>query len=414
MLPGLLSDPGDPLATIDRAADAGCNVGRLFGDYYDGTGAGIGPWDEFRWLVSPCKMLDIWNPGACVGMQTPNVPMRDLDQKNPVYWERLEALFTRMYERKITPWFVMQDFCSTFLTGWQRWLDTFFGNIQRYPGYKTAHYYDEGVEPAIPGERIGEGLDHYYWQYAKWVVDLAYQCGIRKVYLEPWNECGTGNATPDELYAWFTRQRKLYRNLYGVVMPESLTIGSCRPPLDNSKLAAVVDIVDAHGIIEAADIPKNAAGLNPATTILDSDGAPNGKGTSASILGYKNMSIAQAQEIGSAIKGGWIGFGDMPQEQCAVENGPFDSSKIDMVPFREACLASGWTPAAPPVEYVTVTVCTVSGLLPNQYCPATEERQFVKGQQPTTVCAVHVAPAPPAPHKKSWFQKLIEFLFGWL
>jgi len=54
-------------------------------------------------------------------------------------------------------------------------------------------------------------------------------------------------------------------------------------------------------------------------------------------------------------------------------------------------------PPPPPIEYVTIAVCPASGLLPNPYCPATESRQFVKGQEPATLCGIHVAPPPPPP-----------------
>jgi hypothetical protein len=54
-------------------------------------------------------------------------------------------------------------------------------------------------------------------------------------------------------------------------------------------------------------------------------------------------------------------------------------------------------PPHPPVPppgpvYVTVNVCAESGLLPNEYCPSREDRKFIKGQEPTEICAVHVKP----------------------
>jgi hypothetical protein len=52
-------------------------------------------------------------------------------------------------------------------------------------------------------------------------------------------------------------------------------------------------------------------------------------------------------------------------------------------------------PPPPPIEYVTVGICPASILLPNQYCPITENRQFIKGQEPTTQCGIHQAPPPP-------------------
>ncbi len=56
-------------------------------------------------------------------------------------------------------------------------------------------------------------------------------------------------------------------------------------------------------------------------------------------------------------------------------------------------------PGPKPPAPVKVTVCTESGLLPNQYCPATEVREFKAGTQPTTVCTIHHGPEPPAKTK---------------
>lgn len=61
-------------------------------------------------------------------------------------------------------------------------------------------------------------------------------------------------------------------------------------------------------------------------------------------------------------------------------------------------------PHPPTPVMVKVTVCTESGLLPNEYCPATQVRTYKQGTEPTTVCQVHHAPEPPAKTKvaKPW------------
>ena len=43
----------------------------------------------------------------------------------------------------------------------------------------------------------------------------------------------------------------------------------------------------------------------------------------------------------------------------------------------------------PEDEYVWVEVCETSGKLPNQYCPNTERRKFLKGEEPKTLCTIH-------------------------
>ncbi len=49
-------------------------------------------------------------------------------------------------------------------------------------------------------------------------------------------------------------------------------------------------------------------------------------------------------------------------------------------------------PPEPPPEIIEVEVCSESGLLPNEYCPETEIREFEKGKEPTEYCDIHQAP----------------------
>jgi len=50
-------------------------------------------------------------------------------------------------------------------------------------------------------------------------------------------------------------------------------------------------------------------------------------------------------------------------------------------------------PILPPLpEYIAIEVCTESGLLPNEWCPAKETRLFEKGAEPTSICQIHKAP----------------------
>jgi hypothetical protein len=54
-------------------------------------------------------------------------------------------------------------------------------------------------------------------------------------------------------------------------------------------------------------------------------------------------------------------------------------------------------PPTPPL--VKVEVCSVSGILPNPYCPTTEIREFKPDAVPVLTCTVHHAPDPPAKTK---------------
>lgn len=75
------------------------------------------------------------------------------------------------------------------------------------------------------------------------------------------------------------------------------------------------------------------------------------------------------------------------------------------IPFRRwFCRHLGWfcpkpTPLEPPppIEYVAVIVCKISGGLPNKYCPETEKRMYLKGMEPKMVCVFHQSPPPPPP-----------------
>jgi len=56
----------------------------------------------------------------------------------------------------------------------------------------------------------------------------------------------------------------------------------------------------------------------------------------------------------------------------------------------------------PPVEYVYVDTCLDSMKKPNQYCPKNrieQGKEYIKGIEPTKVCAIHKKPIPPIPPK---------------
>lgn len=63
-------------------------------------------------------------------------------------------------------------------------------------------------------------------------------------------------------------------------------------------------------------------------------------------------------------------------------------------------------------------VCSVSGLLPNRWCPTRIDEAFLSGQVPTESCDVHNAPARPQhrpdrrPPVRRWFRGLLDNIFG--
>jgi len=75
------------------------------------------------------------------------------------------------------------------------------------------------------------------------------------------------------------------------------------------------------------------------------------------------------------------------------------------LPLAVLILLAGKCPAPhPPIPPPTVTieVCTASGILPNEWCPAKELRVFPRGTEPTALCTIHAAPEPVAKAGPPW------------
>jgi|WetSurSiteA1Bulk_404760.scaffolds.fasta_scaffold00434_12 hypothetical protein len=339
-----LTDSGDWRLFLQNAADAGANCIRLPLDYLDGDGNHANPFHLF-------EQVGIWNPYALAGEAGyPDVPIFDITKKDEPAWAHLREVLIEMKRLSLIPWFVFQDRCSIAISGWQRFLNSFYSNIQRYPGWNIPHYYDGGVEAAIGGSLIGQGLNDYYWQYEKWIIDLCYELGIIELYGEPMNECGAAEKDESGHYIvsvaewlqWLGWRMDSLKNL-----KYSKRIISIREPLSNQLIAPICDLVDAHWILEASDIPIYAANLEPKRTILDADGAMNGAGPHASVFGQRSRSIAQARSIGSfAREKGYAGFAELAPEQISDANGPWNTDCIDYAPLLELSLSSGWEPSS--------------------------------------------------------------------
>jgi len=407
----LVASRGDWQAYLRGAAANGINTIRF------GIDTLVGEANEYNPLT-PFKLLGWWKPGDIVGHpEYPAVPCVDLTQKNPEYWSKLRDILVEMKALGLTPWVFFEDRCSiSYWEDWHLFLNSFYGNSKMFPGWSTPGYYHDSVQAKYGGGILSLDLNDDRYRLEFWFIDLCYSIGLTTVYAEPMNEYGWAAApacTIAQQLEWFKVQCAALRNLKYTII-----IGSAVPPIER-QIIPYVDVYDQHCVIEAGDVDRYAGGLNRAKTILNSDGAPNGQGTSMSFLGYRNRSVDQANGLGARIVAeGWAGWCDMPQEQIDTStiNGHevgWNLDKVDWAPARALAIATCWTPPAPPVEYVTREVCTGSGLLPNAYCPTKESRKFVKGEEPTTVCAVHKAPTPPPP-KKGWLAKLISWLFGWL
>lgn len=405
MCADLLHTTGDWRAYLEKCAANGVNTVRFFLDE-------VGP--DWTYLPGPFKLLGFWNPYAAAGVPgQPDVPCVDLAQKNPAWWDHLREVLCAMKDLGLTPWFCFEDRCSEPYPeeGWKRWLNSFYGCAQQFPGWNRPGYYtpETGVEPKHAGGNMALGLNDYHYQYELWVIDLCYSLGITVVYGEPKNEIGYDVAQLygiDDQIEWFRLRAEALRNL-----KYTLVIGSARPPI-LGLIVPYVDLYDVHGILDVPQLDRLAAGLDPAKTLVSTDGALDGGTGRASVFGIRSIGEDQAAVLGAELtRRGYAGWTVLPQEQIWSATSTWNVDLIDHAPTRALALATGWTPPAPPVEYVTVEICPTSGLLPNAHCPTTEDRQFVKGEEPTGTCAVHKAPEPPKP---GWLAKLLEWLFGWL
>lgn len=335
----LLNDAGDWRLFLRQCKAAGANMIRIFLDWLDGEGTKPNAFHLFL-------QIGEWNPYALGGYGGyPNVPIFDLTKKDEAAWAHLREVLQYMKELGLTPWFIFQDRCSISAEGWQRFLNSFFSNKQRYPGWDIPGYYtpETGVEAAISGSLIGEGLNDYYWQYEYWVIDLCYQLGITFVAGEPMNEVGDsrkdqqGNyiVSVDEWMQWLGWRMASLSNL-----KYNVRIISIREPLSYQLVAPICDIVDAHWIVEAGDIDRYAAGLDLKKAILNSDGGANGKGPLVSEYGQHNRSLDQARSVGAACSDRMAaGFCELFPEQ--ITHAAWNTDRIDYAPLRELSIASG-------------------------------------------------------------------------
>jgi hypothetical protein len=251
------------------------------------------------------------------------------------------------------------------------------------------------------------------------IADLCRTIGFPEFWAEPKNEYGyeprDAPAYPWERQrAWFERRAFMLEDSGFVV------VGSIRNPVTWDDVKGLIQLCDVHQVLRPEDFFWTD-GLAPATVIADTDGNTHGEGDIVSCVspGYRGPSVAQAKTLGEAcVKRGF-------PHVCIIEQGVIDRMtddagkeigwNFDLVPadvLEALSRAQGWTPPAPPVEYVTVKLCTLTKKLANSYCPATVTEKFVKGTEPTAQCVVHKAPPPPPP--KPWWKRLLEWLFGWL
>ena len=296
MCADLLHCQGDWRAYLESCAENGVNTVRFFLDE-------IGP--DWTYLPGPFRLLGFWNPYAAAGIPgQPDVPCVDLSQRNPAYWDHLREVLCAMKDLSLTPWFVFEDQCSEPYPeeGWRRWLNAFYGNVQQYPGWNRPGYYtpETGVDPKHGGGILALGLNDYHYQYELWAIDLCYSLGITIVYGEPKNEYGYqlipgGLGTIDDQLEWFRLRYASLRNL-----KYTLVIGSARPPL-TTLIIPYVDLYDLHGVLNMPQLDRLAAGLDPAKTLISTDGALEGGTGKASVFGIRSIGEDQARVLGAEL-----------------------------------------------------------------------------------------------------------------
>jgi len=384
-----MDSDGDIDQTLEAIKDNGGNTVLMFVEYGVGDCSKPNP-------VCPFLTVGRWNPYALVGMPGyPDVPQRELTQKDPAYWIKARKVLVKMEKLGLTPWFAFRDHGSEPQSGYARWHAAFFGNTKMFPGWNRPGYYTTSVEPAIGGGGIGPDLDVDFWWLAKWMIDLCYEVGITKAYGSPMNEAGwpeEAACTKAQQVRWFHSCCRSLRNLqYRVVGSIGYTLTHHDIMPSNGEGA---DYYDQHGIVRVSDIPGDIP--NPSKVILNTDGGFAGaEGTGVSVFGKHDVSPAQCEALGKFIQDtGFAGGVFLSQKQITSRTGPWNMAVIDHAPLRALAVGMGWKPE--PV-WVTVRACLESKFLAGPWCPDVVDATYALGSEPTRVCGIHKEPEPPEP-----------------
>lgn len=380
---------GDRRRFLQAAKENGANTIRIFVDYGVGGVMRMNP-------VHPFKLIGTWNPYAQAGADgRPDVPQFDLTQKEDACWAALEEILAECGRLGLAVWADFRDHGSEPDEDWRRYLFSFYGNVQMWPGWQTPGYYSGGLEPAHAGGGIGPGLDGYHREFYLWFRDACLRNGVKRILGSPMNECGWPEAPACKLadqVRWIKAQAEALDDLgYEVVISTGYTltaqvVADARVP---------IDFWDQHAVIEATDIPSLPFPDNQ--VIYNTDGAWNGAGPGTSCPPFEkhDASPEQMRALGAeAVRRRAAGVCFLSQQQIWSPDDPWNVDLVDMRPVRAMAEGLGWTPPAPPVEYVRVKLCTLTYKVANAYCPAMFEESFVKGTEPTTPCAYHTAPVP--------------------
>jgi hypothetical protein len=395
MVWGLMTARGNTGAFFKAVHENGGNCVRFFVNYLEDDCEEPSP-------LPPFVTAGTWNPEhIAYGTAGHVLPIRDLSVRNPAWTARAEAIAALCVKYEIAPWVVFDDQCSQ-CEGWRMYNDSYYGSIQLHPGWAGG-----SLDRAFGGGNQALELNPYREALERDTLAIFKTAGCPLVYGEPMNEYGMepgpAYSLEDELHWYELRAASLKSLGYDLVL------GSARPPI-TTLISGYVDRYDVHCIVTPTDLAALNLGLPNDRVIVDTDGGMGAGKVSAT--GARTLTAAQATTLGAAVKagnfGGWCLIFQEATDSLTL---PENLDAVDYAPLRAFAEATGWSP----VEYVSVLVCKETGMLPTKYCPETETRQFVKGQEPHEVCNIHGEPVtPPPPKPKSWFQKLLDFLFGWL
>jgi hypothetical protein len=400
MVWGTLTARGDLEAFFKKIADNGGNCLRMFINFLEDDCLAPSP-------LPPFKIVGWWNPGQLAGEPAydHDVPMFDVAQINPDFTIRLRAIASMFAKYKVSAWIVFDDRCSEMPDTWMAYNDPWYSNTIAYP-----HWADGDWHRAVGGGNKARELDPYREALERHVLAIFRDAGCATIYGEPLNEFGyePGPAyTLDMMLDWYAARSAALKS-----MGYSLVMGSARDPI-TELIAPYVNVYDLHGIKRPEDIEH---GLLNEDVIIDTDGA-DGEGA-VGAWGYHSLDATQADILGAAVADGYYaGFCMIFQEASDDKE---KTQNLDAITswgaFKTFSLASGWTPPEPPVEYVSVAICTSSNKVANQYCPTAVAVEFIKGQEPTEVCTIHTAPpTPPDPDEDTIMDKIkdiLHWLFG--